>query len=556
MDLLIIGALWFLGMTVGLAAEDPDAAARAFIAQHEATVRPLEKTANLAWWNANVTGKDEDFKAKETAQNQLDAALSDRGRFSEIKALRGKDLKDPLLRRQVQVLYLQYFEKQVDPELLRRMVAKANAIEQAFNVFRARVDGREMTDSEVRTVLKESKDSAQRRSVWEASKRVGAQVEPDLRELVRLRNQAARQLGFADFHVMMLALNEQDQQQIESLFNQLDQLTGEPFRDAKAEIDSRLAHRYGLKPAELRPWHYHDPFFQESPGVFETDLDAAYKDVDVLRVCRDYYAGMGLPVDDVLRRSDLYEKPGKSPHAFCTDIDRQGDVRVLANIVPNHYWMGTMLHELGHAAYSSKNFPDTLPYVLRNAAHTLTTEGVAMMFERAANSAEWLGKMGVQVPDPKTFNANGARMLRNRLLIFSRWCQVMFRFEKAMYANPNQDLNQLWWDLVQQYQSVPRPEGRNAPDYASKIHVVSAPAYYHNYMMGELFASQLHHTIAERVLKTEPDQAVYVGRPEVGEYLKRHIFAPGASIPWNELTRSATGAELNARAFAADFKGR
>ena len=75
--------------------------------------------------------------------------------------------------------------------------------------------------------------------------------------------------------------------------------------------------------------------------------------------------GIGLPIDDVIARSDLYEKPGKSPHAFCTDIDREGDVRVLANIVPNEYWMGTMLHELGHSVYSSKNIPATLPYVLR-----------------------------------------------------------------------------------------------------------------------------------------------------------------------------------------------
>ena len=59
----------------------------------------------------------------------------------------------------------------------------------------------------------------------------------------------------------------------------------------------------------------------------------------------------------MIARSDLYEKPGKSPHAFCTDIDREGDVRVLANIVPNEYWMGTMLHELGHSVYSSKNIP-------------------------------------------------------------------------------------------------------------------------------------------------------------------------------------------------------
>ena len=60
----------------------------------------------------------------------------------------------------------------------------------------------------------------------------------------------------------------------------------------------------------------------------------------------------------------------------------------------------------------------------------------------------------------------------------------MLRFEAALYKNPGQDLNRLWWDLVEKYQGITRPENRNAPDFASKIHVVSAPCYYHNYMMG------------------------------------------------------------------------
>jgi len=79
---------------------------------------------------------------------------------------------------------LQYLEKQLDPALLKSITAKANAIEKAFNVFRATVDGHEMTDSEVRKVLKESKDSARRQAVWEASKAVGGKVESDLKELV------------------------------------------------------------------------------------------------------------------------------------------------------------------------------------------------------------------------------------------------------------------------------------------------------------------------------------------------------------------------------------
>ena len=533
-----------------------DSRARKFIADHEARIRPLEKAVNLAWWTANVSGKDEDFKVKEQAQNKLDEALADKDRFAELKALKQLKLRDRLIARQIDVLYLMYLEKQVDAGLLKKTTSKANVIEQAFNVFRARVDDKEMTDSEVRKVLKESKDSARRKAVWEASKAVGAVVEKDLRELVGLRNEAARALGFRDYHVMQLFLNEQTQEQVLTLFDQLDELTREPYRRAKADTDARLAMHCGIPVDALRPWHYHDPFFQEAPAVYDVDLDVVYAGVDILKVCKDYYAGIGLPIEDVIARSDLYEKPGKSPHAFCTDMDREGDVRVLANIVPNEYWMSTMLHELGHSVYSSKNIPRAVPYVLRAEAHILTTEGVAMMFERPAKSADWLQKMGVTVPDPKGFNETGEKMLRNQLLIFSRWCQVMLRFEKALYANPNQDLNTLWWDLVEKYQMVKRPEGRNAPDYASKIHIVVAPAYYHNYMMGQLFASQVHHAIARNVLKADPDTVLYVGHSSVGEFMKKRVFAPGKTMPWNALTKFATGEELNAKAFAADFQGK
>src|SRR5207302_4136697 len=301
------------------------------------------------------------------------------------------------------------------------------------------------------------------------------------------------------FHGLQLFLNEQDGAELIKLFDSLDELTREPFRLAKAEIDAKLAADCGIKVDELRPWHYHDPFFQESPAVFATSIDAPYARADIPEMCRTFYASVGLPIDDVLVRSDLYEKPGKSPHAFCTDLDREGDVRVLANIVNNEMWTATMLHELGHSVYSSKNIPRALPYLVRMESHILTTEGVAMMFERLSKQRAWIEKMGLKVADAKSFDETAAKILRNQLLIFSRWCQVMLRFEKSMYEDPDQDLNKLWWDLVEKYQMVKRPPNRSAPDYASKIHLVVAPVYYHNYMMGELFASQVHHTIARKL---------------------------------------------------------
>jgi len=544
----------------GSPASDADQRARAFIAKYDEQIRPLEIAVSRAWWQANTSGKDEDFAAKEEAQNRLDAALSNADKFAELKAIRDSKPSDPISARAVDVMYLKYLDKQVPPELLRKISAKSNAIEKAFNVYRAKVGEHELTDSQVRKVLSESKDSGERKAVWEASKGVGPVVIADLKELVRLRNDVATRLGFKNFHVLQMHLNEQRQEDVLGLFDELDELTREPFQAVKKEIDAKLAADYSIPVDELRPWHYHDPFFQEAPSIFGTNLDKVFEELpkeEIPALCAKFYAGIGLPVFDVLSRSDLYERAGKSPHAFCTDIDRQGDVRVLANIVANEYWMNTMLHELGHAVYSSKNIPRSLPWVLRSDAHILATEGVAMMFERFSKSGDWLVAMGVTVPDVKAYDEAGYRNRRDQLIIFSRWVQVMLRFEKAMYENPDQDLNRLWWDLVEKYQGVRRPEGRDAPDFASKIHVVSAPVYYHNYLLGQLFASQVHRTIAREVLKQPKDwpQAYYVKNPAVGTFMRERVFAPGLTLNWNDLTRHATGEPLGPQAFAEEFAG-
>jgi peptidyl-dipeptidase A len=254
--------LWVLCVGPLSASSDVTRRAREFVRGHDKRVKPLEIAKNLAWWNANTSGKAEDYKKKVEAENRLDEALADRRAFAELKALEGrrKQIDEPTLARSIHVLYLQYLEKQVAPGLLKKMVARANAVEEAFNRFRAKVDGKELSDNEVRDVLKTSLNSRKLRAAWEASKAVGARLEKDLKELVKLRNRAAVKLGFKNYHALLLYLNEQDGDKLLKLFDDLDALTRKPFAEAKADLDARLAKRYGLKPGELMPWHYHDPF--------------------------------------------------------------------------------------------------------------------------------------------------------------------------------------------------------------------------------------------------------------------------------------------------------
>jgi peptidyl-dipeptidase A len=200
----------------------------------------------------------------------------------------------------------------------------------------------------------------------------------------------------------------------------------------------------------------------------------------------------------------------------------------------------------------------SLPFLLRDAAHAFTTEGVAEYFGALSRDADWMkANLGISEEDAGRIRPQGRRMTRAQKLVFARWDMVMTAFERALYENPDQDLNGLWWDLVEKYQEVRRPEGRNAPDYAAKIHIIIAPVYYHNYMLGQLFAAQVHAALVRQVFGGEdPVHVIYSSDAQAGRFMQEKVFAPGRSLPWNELTKHATGEPLNPKALAVELQAK
>ena len=74
-------------------------------------------------------------------------------------------------------------------------------------------------------------------------------------------------------------------------------------------------------------------------------------------------------------------------------------------------------------------------------------------------------------------------------------------------------------------------------------------------MMGQLFASQVHHALSPRGLRRRTRTTViYIGDKKVGEFMKKKVFEPGRTLAWKGLTKHATGEELNPKAFAKDFE--
>ncbi len=540
---------------LGCAQNSAESRLRQFITTHVAQVEPLTTQANLTYWNASTTGNKQDYDRLSQLQIEIRRIYSNPREYAFIKEIgESGQIKNTRLKRQLDRLYYAYLQNQIEPDLLKKIVDLDTKIQEEYSRFRGTMEGREVTNSDVYTILTTSKDSRTRELAWKASKQVGEAIIGDFLQLVRLRNEAARKLGFDSFHTLSIVTGEQRVEELDHIFAELDRLTYEPYVRMKQELDRILAASYGIAPGDLMPWHYHDPFFQRSPLVYEQDLDAYYKNKDVKELAERYYAGIGLPVDDILARSDLYDRKGKYPHAFSEDVDRRGDVRVLCNLQNTERWMETILHEVGHAVYSKYHDSDE-PWLLREPAHSFTTEAVAMFFGRLGRNPAWMQEMlGLTEKQRAEVEEVSRKYMQFQQILFTRWALVMYTFEKQLYADPDQDLNTLWWDLVEKYQLIKRPPGPPDAGWASKLHFTSAPCYYHNYMLGELLASQLHHYIVHNVLGLESDRNVsFAGQKAIGDYLRENVFGPGALYPWNEMIERATGEPLTAKYFVGQF---
>jgi peptidyl-dipeptidase A len=526
-----------------------------FISDYENKVELLMTKHNQAEWDAYTTGKKEFYDASTDYSLQVDAVHQNRDHYLYLKKLLDENnISDPILKRQLDILFIEYQKKQIDPDLNKQITELASSIESVFGNFRTTVKGKMFTDNQVTQILRTEKDLQIREDVWRAQKTIGNEVAKDIIKLAKLRNRAARDLGYENYFHMAMKTSELDPEKVESIFSELYRLTQKPFMDLHNEIETVFARRYGIKKSEIRPWHYEDLFAQGAPAIFEIDLDRYYENLIIPETASLFYFSAQIPVDDILNRSDLYEREGKSQHAFSFFIDRKQDIRVLCNIVPNERWMETMLHELGHAIYD-KYIDQSLPFVLKEPAHPFTTEGVAMFFGSYASNAGWMQRaMKISKSEMKKIEKVSRANLRLSKLVFAHWSMVVLNFEKNFYKDPDQNLNNLWWDLVEKYQLIKRPEDLVGSEWATKIHIATYPVYYQNYQLGELFASQILNYLAENYYgNAKIEDVIFWQKPEAGNYLKENVFKPGKRLPWSDMIIKATGEPLSAEFFVKQY---
>jgi peptidyl-dipeptidase A len=364
--------------------------------------------------------------------------------------------------------------------------------------------------------------------------------------LVNLRNEAAHALGYPDYFQMQLDLQEVDAAWLLKTLDDLAKKSDAAYLKLVDEIEETQAKDFGVKRSALGPWAWSEPFGQEDP-LNTQEIDELVSGVDISKAGLDFYRGMGIDVSPILTRSDMYERQGKNQHAFCINIDRKGDVRTLNNVKDSMKWLETVLHELGHAIYEM-GFDSQLPWLLREPPHMIPTEAMALLAGRQAYRYDSLGPLIGAKRDQEALRKKADLSLCRRELIFSRWVLVMTAFESELYRNPTQDLNALWWNLVEKYQKIRIPKNRQGKwDWATKYHIGLAPVYYFSYLLGEMFASSIQES-----LKKETGSANLTSK-KAGQFLNEKLFYPGNRMNWSELVAHVTGKPLNGDAWIREF---
>jgi peptidyl-dipeptidase A len=561
----------------------PEKEAEAFLTTVTNLLAPVAVSANLADWTSLTDVTPEHTGQRTGADKALAALAGSKLIIEKTKALlKNRKQLEETTARQLEKLLLDAAESPgTIPEVVTARVeaeARQASIMDGYTFCAAlptpgKTQGacpRPITANEIDDILRKSRDLNERLRIWTASKEIGRPLKPGLVELVKLRNQVAREMGYHSYFALQVADYGMTVEEMMKLLDDALATTKPLYDELHCFAKYELGARFKRPPPRLIPAHWiGNRWAQTWPGLIEAaNLDPLFKGASaesIVRSAENFYVSLGFPrlPPSFWERSDLYPVPPglprkKNAHASAWDIDRQGDVRSLMSVEPNAEWFGAAHHELGHIYYFLSYDRPEVPYLLREGANRAFHEAVGELAKLASEETPYLVKVGV-MPEAKRPDATGW-LLQSGLdsIVFLAWSAgTMSHFEHDLYEDelPPEQWQQRWWDDVAIFQGVVPPNGRGGDlcDACTKTHINDDPAQYYDYALATMIKFQLHDHICTKILKQDVRACDYSGSKEVGAFLKG-ILSLGATRDWRTVIKEATGEPISPRAMVAFYQ--
>jgi peptidyl-dipeptidase A len=416
-------------------------------------------------------------------------------------------------------------------------------------------------------IIEESRDPKELLEVWTGWHAVAPPMRDEYQRLVELANEGARELGYKDVGALWRSGYDMPPDDFAA---ELDRLWGQvkPLYDSlHCHVRAKLNEKYGGQVVALdKPIPAHllgnmwaqswDNLYdlvappQADPGYDLTERLKAKKmtEIEMVKTGEAFFSSLGFaPLPETFWKRSLFVQPKDHEavcHASAWNIDFKEDLRIKMCIQVNSEDFSTIHHELGHNYYYRAY--NQLPFLFQTGAndgfHEAVGDAVALSITPA-----YLKQIGLieKVPDP---SADLGLLMRSALeevaflpfgLLVDQWRWKVFSGEI-----PPTGYNQGWWDLRRKYQGVGEPVARSEKDFdaAAKYHVPGNTPYT-RYFLAEILQFQFHRALCQAAGQSGPlHRCSIYGNKAAGERLQ-NLLALGASRPWQEALKAATGSE-------------
>ncbi|MFH1374974.1 MAG: hypothetical protein ABII79_14415 [bacterium] len=386
--------------------------------------------------------------------------------------------------------------------------------------YRAEFEGKQQTAGALYRIYRTDKNPIRREIAYRAWCSVGLELADGLERLVRLRNQAARRLGYNNYLALVFKLQGLKQSDYLSLLNRLDSLSLEPYQAILQGVEETLS------PDDIEIWD-----LAYSYAGINAQVDAHFPADSQMPYIRSSLEKLGFNLDKLPIWFDLQPRPGKSQLAYAFPMKSPYDIRVLANQTDGLYSTRVLLHEIGHAVHFA-HVAQERP-LFNNALSPGWIEGTAQIAAALCDEEDWLRDCAGMSPE---LISRHLEAKRQQDIIYLRTTLMRLYFEYRAYVNPERDLNRLYWDLFEQYLMLPRHD--ELKPWAAIIHYTTHPVYLHNYLLGDILAAQT-------VAYLHENYGSIAGNPAVNSFLIQNYYRFGGRYPWRELLERGTGETLN-----------
>jgi peptidyl-dipeptidase A len=488
----------------------------------DARLEPLDRAILVADWDL-FTGRSKVGSAP--WQLKRSALLSDDGILSWVRSALRRSWPFPT-RRRLELFERVLLDTQVEqhPDVVRLR----SELQHQVVAFRPRWKGKRVNRAVLYEVMRQNPNEADRKRAYYGMEPLYRPLEERLRELVRMRNDRARALGYSTFAEMCLRFQGLSVGRL----NELAEAVVEPARSRTGALRDQYFEATGQ--SEWHPW---DISYAREQRVPLPNRLFPQREMfpRIFKAVREW----GFRTDRMRFRVVFHDLPAGG---LTLAPDPPKDIRILVH--PQGGWLpyAVMFHEVGHAAHSAS---------IRAPRHLLRWhenvpgfagfhEGIAGLFEDIPSTAEWLSAQpGVGRKRAEEF----ARTAQDSHAIDAAFHAGYLRIEQLLYEHPERDPMP---EVVRLERRVFGLDDFAPPSFVDSF-FVDTPVYIPNYLLAILFDHQLADTL--RDLFGEP----YWPNRKVGPWLTRNWFAPGSLYDWVPRVKKITGRPFGAEAFRAAF---